>query len=123
MASVEQSTTPEGDALAAIGWMLVAEASAEDPHNPWPRGCRYWHTHNKMWRRDRARQRALMPDIEKPVQATTDPTTPDEVRLRLMLSQRQREIERLRSRVAELEAQLAGIADDMRAAEDRSESR
>jgi hypothetical protein len=38
---------------------------------------------------------------------TTDPTTPDEVRLRLMLSQRQREIERLRSR----------------AAEDRSESR
>jgi hypothetical protein len=51
-----QSTTPEGDALAAIGWMLVAEASAEDPHNPWPRGCRYWHMHNKMWRRDRARQ-------------------------------------------------------------------
>lgn len=52
----EQKGTAEREAQAAFVRALTERARAEDHDNPWPRGCRYWHMHNEIWRRERARQ-------------------------------------------------------------------
>lgn len=49
-------TTAEREASAALVRALREKARDEDPNNPWRRGSQYWHMHNQMWRRARARR-------------------------------------------------------------------